>query len=290
MAGENSVRRGEYVNPDENNQTVKDVQALAGQSAYALGLRPDRPATADDGGSGSYTSVTITPRESANAQLDQEMMRLFGRRATQAEKSDFYRQLNKLEKQYATRGGGGYSTNYQFDKGAFINEYVRGVAGGQLQAGKELGGQSGQLFRNIKSYADNMGIPMSDDSVLGTVLKIVNGEKDETTIMEDFRKRAISLYAGLADRLNADPELTVREAAGDYIEMMSKYFDVNPNNISLFDTTLTKAINFTRDGKPATKTMSEFIADLRSDDRFQYGTMAHEEARNLGSSIARMMI
>jgi hypothetical protein len=288
VAGENSTRRGEYVNPDESNATVQAVNERAGTLAYMAGIRPDMPVSASD--NQGYTNISITPRESAYTQLDQEMMKLFGRRATQAEKSEFYRQLNKLEKQYSTRGGAGGSTGYQFDKGAFIYEYTTNLAKGELQAGKQLGGTSGQLFRNIKSYADNMGIPMSDDSVLGTVLKIVNGEKDETTVMEDFRQRSISLYAGLADRLNANPELTVREAASDYIELMGKYFDMNPNNVSLFDSTLTKAINFTRDGKPATKTMSEFIADLRSDDRFQYGTMAHEEARNLGSSIARMMI
>lgn len=278
--------RQEWVNP--NPTTLGNVttgKTADGKSFLFEGMAP--PATT--AGSGSYSKFSITPRDSAYSQLDQEMIKLFGRRATGAEKTEFYRQLNKVEKQYASRGSGSTSTDYLFDKGAFLNEYVVSLAQGQLQVGKQLGGTSGATFRNIKSYADQMGIPMSDESALSTALQITKGEKDETTVMEDFRQRAIGLYAGLADRLNSNPDLTVRDAASDYIELMGKYLDINPKNVSLFDSTLTKAINFSRDGKPATKSMSEFISDLRGDERFQYGTMAHTEARNLGSSIAKMM-
>ena len=284
------VNRREWENPNQAVQAVASSDLTNTDNASALAaLAGLGTVNVTPGGGGSSTSFSITPRESAYAQLDQEMIRLFGRKATASERSQFYIQLNKAEKQYASRGSGTSSTNYLFDKGAFINQYVVGLAQGEIQAGKDLGGQSGDLFRNIKSYADKMGIPLSDSGALDAAFKVISGEKDETSIMEDFRKRAISLYGGLADRLNQDPTLTVREAADDYIQLMSKYLDLNPNNISLFDSTLTKAINFSRDGKPATKTISEFVADLRNDDRFQYGTMAHEEARNLGSSPARMM-
>lgn len=282
------ANRKEWENP--NAAVAADATATAAANLAASVRPPGGPdtTTSSGGGSGSYTSVSLTPRESANTRLDQQMIELFGRRASNAEKAAFFKQLNAMEKKYATRGGSGRTTSYSFDANAFLYDYVTSLAANEIRQGKELGGQSGQLFRNIKASADAMGIPMSEETALDTSLKIITGQKDETTVIEDFRKRAISLYAGLADRLNADPNLTVRDAAGDYIETMAKYFDLNPKNISLFDPTLTKAINHNRDGKPATKTMSEFIGDLRNDERFQYGAMAQQEARNLGSSIANL--
>lgn len=262
----------------------------SGSGSYTSSTRPgDLPATDNGSGSGgSYVSTSLTPKESAATQLDQQMIQFFGRRATAAEKSAYVKMLNAAEKKYSTRGSGGKTTDYAFDRSSFLYDYVTSLASNEIKAGKELGGQAGQLYRNVKTQADLMGIPLSEESALNTSIQIVTGQKDETSIMEDFRKRAVSLYAGLADRLNADPNLTVRDAAGDYIETMAKYLDLNPKNISLFDPTLTKAINFTRDGKPATKTMSEFLTDIRSDERFQYGTMAHQEARNLGANIANL--
>jgi len=271
-------------------------------------------------GSSSLTtgkSFNITPKESAFTQLDQQMIAMFGRRATAAEKNAYYKALNKAEKKYAsttrnvskggtsstttddgsgnqvTRGGQSdrtknKSTSYSFDNNAFLYEFTVGLAKQYIQEGQQIGGIAGQTINNLKTYAADMGVTLTDASAIVTSLDIIMGKTDENAQKESFRKRAISLYGGLAERLTQDPTLTVRDAASDYIETMATMLDLNPRNISLTDNTLAKALTATtKEGKPYTKTINEFRADLRGDTRFQYSTMAQQEAKNLGSSFAK---
>jgi hypothetical protein len=231
------------------------------------------------------------------------MILLFGRRATAAEKATYYRALNVAEKHYATVSGGSShggqtksgdsydssssaSTNYLFDKNSFIFEFTSNLAGNYIKAGKPLGGKAGQTYDNLKSYAAAMGVSDDDKTILKNTLKVIKGVSDETALKTDYRKRAISLYGGLADSLTRDPSLTVKEAASDYINIMSNMLDINSNNISLHDPTLSKALNASKDGKPYAMNLNEFSSTLRDDSRFQFSTMAHEEARTLASSFA----
>jgi hypothetical protein len=281
------------------------------------GLLPVVGTSGTDRSSFSSTSrsktVNTTPKESAFTQLDQQMIAMFGRRATAAEKNAYFKALNKAEKKYATRNsqrqsGGGSSTtdasgntvrsnsdsssskttSFSFDNNAFLYEFTVGLAKQYIQEGQQIGGIAGQTINNLKTYAADMGVTLTDASAIGTSLDIIMGKTDENAQKESFRKRAISLYGGLAERLTQDPTLTVRDAASDYIETMATMLDINPRNISLTDNTLAKALTATtKEGKPYTKTINEFRADLRGDTRFQYSTMAQQEAKNLGSSFAK---
>jgi hypothetical protein len=295
------------------------AQATQGNT-FAGGGNSNTPTTYSMGSSSSSKSksksYSFTPKESAYSQLDQQMMNLFGRRATAKEKSAYFKALRNAEKKYAStnrgksseRGGtssttdsegnttGGssssgssssVSTSYTFDQNSFLYEYSVGLAATYIQQGKPLGGKAGETFNNIKTYASDMGIVLTDKSAIGQTLNVILGKKDETSIKGDYRKRAIALYGGLAGRLNEDATLTVRDAAADYIETMAQMLDLNPKNVTLFDNTLNKALTAQKDGKPYTKTLNEFRADLRADTRFQYGTMAQQEAKNLGSSFAK---
>lgn len=253
----------------------------------------------------SNTSVGITPKESAYSQLDQTMIKLFGRRATTIEKSTYYKSLNTAEKHYATvtnsssnshpnkagdadiSVGSSSSTNYLFDSSSFLFEFTANLASNYIKEGKTLGGVAGQTYDNLKTYATSMGLSNDDKSIIKSTIGIMKGTTDETSIKNAYRKRAISLYGSLAENLKADPTLTVRDAATDYINIMSNMLDINTGNISLHDPTLSKALNATnKDGKPYVMNLNEFTSNLRDDSRFQFSTTAHEEARTLASSFA----
>lgn len=248
----------------------------------------------------SQTSFSITPKENAYSELDQQMIALFGRRATLKEKSAYYRGLNAAEKHYATRSGdtstststgstsSGTTTNYLFNKDDFLFEFTANLADTYIKAGKPLGGKAGQVYQDFKSYAASMGVSDDDKTALKNTIKVIRGKADSISIKDNMRKRAISLYGGLADALQRDPTLTVKEAAGDYINIMSNMLDINSNNISLHDPTLSKALNAQKkNGKPYAMNLSEFTSMLRGDARFQYSTMAHTEAANLANSFAK---
>jgi len=255
--------------------------------------------------SNSGSSFSITPKETAYSQLDQTMIKLFGRRATAEEKSTYYKSLNIAEKHYASVSsstsrsrenkagdatistGTSTSTNYNFDSNSFLFEFTANLASNYVKEGKPLGGIAGQTYDNLKSYATSMGLSDDDKTIIKNTLKVMKGTTDETALKTEYRKRAISLYGGLAESLKGDPTLTVREAASDYINIMSNMLDINTNNISLHDPTLSKALNANKDGKPYTMNLNEFSSYLRDDSRFQFSTTAHEEARTLASSFAQ---
>lgn len=242
-------------------------------------------------GNTSTYSVNYTAPETADTLLDRQMMSMFGRRATASEKTEFRKQLSAAEKRYATRGGssatGSTSKAYTFSTEAFVYEYATSLATNYVRSGIELGGEAGQTYNNLKSYAAEMGISLQEATAIQDALSVINGQADETSLMDAYRNRAIALYGGLAEQLKANPKLTVRQAAGDYINLMVKYLDVNPSTVDLQDNTLLKALTSTKDGKPYAKSLNEFALDLRNDYRFQYGTMAHGEAINLGQAIGR---
>lgn len=256
-------------------------------------------------GSSGYTNtsknvnISVTPKETAYTQLDRDMIATFGRRATAKEKSAYFKALNAAEKKYSTRskgrqvGGPGGSrssdkTNtYQFDATAFRYEFVVGLASAYVKSGQELGGLAGETIADFKAYAADMGIALNDATAVSDALKTIKGEGDAASIKQSYRDRAISMYGSLADQLKADPKLTVRTAAADYIDVMATMLDLNPATITLSDNTLQKALNSSKDNKPYKKNRSEFMMDLRGDTRFATSTFAKQEARNLASSLGK---
>lgn len=311
--GENSGPGTEVVSGVDNAALATQGGTFAGgttgeTTSYSMG--------SSSSSKSSGKSYSLTPRESADSQLDQQMQKLFGRRATAREKSAYFKALNAAEKKYAsvskgmgsdkggttsttdakgnTKGGStsagtssSLSTSYTFDQASFLYEYSVGLATSYIQQGKPLGGDAANALNSIKTYASDMGVVLSDKSAISETLNIILGKKDDAIVKDEYRKRAIAMYGGLSGRLIENPALTVREAAADYIETMSTMLDIGTKNITLFDNTLSKALTATKDGKPYTKTLNEFRADLRSDNRFQYSTMAQQEAKNLGSSFAK---
>ena len=269
--------------------------------------------TSGSGYSEVYTdtgkSFQITPKETAYSTLDQDMMAMFGRRATASEKSAYFSALNKLEKTYYTAssgkttrgstgatnkkgqtlGGGGQtstSTNYLFDPNAFRFEYVSNLAATYVQQGKPLGGKAGQVYNDLTSYANSMGVHETPQSIMKSVVQTIQGKTDATAISNNYRTRAISLYGGIADRLQKDPSLTVKDVAQDYINTLSNMLDLPANTIDLKDPMIQSALNSVKDGKPYAMNLSEFQTLVRSDSRFQYSSMAHKEANDLASSFA----
>jgi hypothetical protein len=132
-----------------------------------------------------------------------------------------------------------------------------------------------------------MGIAYDPAAALKDTIAVIKGSKDTTSINNEHRTRAIALHAGLGERLLADPSLTVRAASADYIQSMSAMLDIPAASISLNDSTLQKAINATdKNGKGKALSLNEFQQNLRQDHRFGYGTMAHNEARDMAASFA----
>jgi len=290
--------KGQDVNDDGFINTKDSQSVLSLNSNTTLTNNPSS-------GSSSGRSTGITPKVSAESQLDQILVKLLGRRGTVAEKSAYVKGLNALQKQYATISSGSSSskttkknvdtsssssssTSYSFDENSYLLNYAEQIAGKTIAAGKPLGGTAGDAYNTLVKYANDMGLSSAD--ALSNTIKIAKGDTDQTKVQNGMQKRAVALYGSFSDQLKADPTLTLKDAAQDYTNTMSQMLDIPVNSIKLTDPTISRALQATdASGKPRMMTTNEFGNLLRDDHRFQYGAMAHKEAIDMASSFASAM-
>lgn len=264
-------------------------------------------------------SFSFTPRESAYSQLDQIMFNLFGRRANATEKANYYKQLSAAEKRYSTKGGsrgssgssslstvdasgnttyndiGGSSSestsiDMAFDKQSFLFEYSIGLAQNYIKEGQVLGGQAGKDYQDLQDYSRNMGLTYSQGSLLNKTINSVVMGKDVIAMKQEMRDYAANLYPSFSDFLKTNKDKTIRDAVDQYIEVAAQMLDIPSTKIDLNDKAMQKLLNAqTKDGQPYLKNKVEFMNDLRDDSRFQYGSYARTEARELANGLAKAM-
>lgn len=254
-------------------------------------------------------NVTITPKTTAYSQLDAAFMKLFGYRASKEQKAAYYKALHAQEKKFATRSrssSGGTttydetgsststssdtstSTNYAFDPGLFLNDFIVQYATSEIQAGRPLGGLVGQNYAAAAQYASDMGISTNSSSLIKDTIALTQGKTDLTQLQNDYRDRAAIKYSAYADLIKNNPGKSLRDLTQDQLDTIAQMTDTNVNNLSFDDVTVNKVLSATKDGKGYIMNNAEVMDFVRKNDaRFKYSKMAHTEAANLASSFAR---
>jgi hypothetical protein len=268
-----------------------------------------KPTSSTRSSSSSGRSTTITPKITAYAQLDSEFMKLFGYRASAAQKAAYYKALNSQEKQFATRsrgsdsGGTRYdaegnsvsygsgsdsSTNYAFDTGLFLQEFVVNYASNEVKAGRALGGIVGQNYATAAQYAADMGISTNPAALIKDTISIATGKSDMVSLQNSYRDRAAIKWSAYADLIKNNPGKSLRDLTIDQLDTVSEMLDINVNNLSFSDPTINKILSArNKDGKGYIMNNAEIQSFVRKNDsRFQYGRMAQKEAVNLANSFA----
>lgn len=301
---------------------------MAGEYANGLmptgtvsGLTPgSRVSYTNSSGSSSRSkSFSFTPKESANSQLDQLIFNLFGRRASAGEKATYYKKLHAAEKRYGSKsgsrsgdsssttqitdtsgnttsvgtGGGSTSsksTDFAFDKNSFLFEFAVGLANNYIKKGIALGGQAGKDFQDLQEYSRNMGLTYSTNSLLGKTINSIIMKKDIVAMKQEMQDQAATLYPAFADYLKSNKDKTIRDAVDQYVEVAAGMLDIPSTKIDLNDKAMQKLLNAqTKDGQPYLKNKVEFMNDIRDDSRFQFGSFARTEAKDLASGLAKAM-
>lgn len=249
------------------------------------------------GGSGlpsNYSTVSVQQydRTTADSVIDNVMLSMFGRKADDVEKSNFFKEFNAAAKagtvSKVSRKGNvtTTTTTKAFDEKAFTDKYVGRVLD-KVSPNDEyidLGGKLGETQDALRQNAENMGIFLSDREVISNVRRIVKGEVTAEDIFADNRKQAASLYKNFSERLLKEPGLTVRDLANPYIKLMADTFETDMNNISLTDATVQSLIN--GDTLPS---YGDAYKRLRQDGRFRNTTTAQREAASFASGLASAM-
>lgn len=137
------------------------------------------------------------------------------------------------------------------------------------------GGYAGQVELGLKAYAQDMGVPLSDAYVQNAVQNIVAGSDTLQAHRAFIQTTAAGTFPAYANLINEGT--TVGQIAAPYLTAMSNIWEVNPDSVDLFNSTLRGALQAKdASGNPAIKQVYDFETQLRQDPRWQTTNNARE--------------
>ena len=158
-----------------------------------------------------------------------------------------------------------------------LGEHKKSMSGGTYQASVD----------GLKQSAYDMGVDhLMDSNFYSTAAaQIALGNQTSEFYTNMIKDNAKSHYVAIADKLDAG--LSVRQVASPYINTMASILELNPNDISVNDTYVSKAItSLDEKNNPAMVPLWKFQQDLRQDPRWQ----KTENAKQQYDSVARKVL
>lgn len=143
----------------------------------------------------------------------------------------------------------------------------------------------------LKTLAKSNGLDyLSDKELANYAVQLSKGEINLDTLKTQFNTKAAELYPLFAERLKANPNLTVMNLAEPYVARMAKWWEVDPTTIDLSNPDLDKFLR--PDGTAGKATMGS-LADwdnyLKFHPNSEKTSWKNESARDLATGLARAM-
>lgn len=240
------------------------------------------PSGTSTSSSGSFTSYDFTSKEDARAAFRKAMTEMYGFYDPKMF-GTFYSEVNKLQKKYATRSSGGVQKSYSFNVNSFMEQYLQALAPTIIKTG-QYGGMARQTIDELAAYADDMGLNYGGSVFAKDMQSILAGEKTTQEVFNSYRESAMSLYSNFADRLQQNAKLTIKDLASPYVNTMASLLEVDPSTISMTNPVLQNALVGVNG---VTKSVGEFIKDVKNTDAWKFTNNAKEEAVSLAGSFKR---
>ena len=168
------------------------------------------------------------------------------------------------------------SRQYELDK-VLSQEKTEGPAFGTIE-------DNAQKLRN---YSQNNGVYMSNDWY-NSAARSVDGQLTDYSFWEaKLREQAVNKFPTFADQINAGQSMNA--IADPYIQTMASELDLNPNSITLNDSTILGALTgYTDKGQPNVKNLGQFRADLRKDPRWMNTDRAQNQISGTAEAVMQM--
>lgn len=126
-----------------------------------------------------------------------------------------------------------------------------------------IGGQAGQVYNQVRSYAYDMGVSLSDATIKTYAAYIAQGVSDLTGVLSHIRQTAAGAFPAFSQQLQAGA--SVKDLADPYVQMMAQELNLDPKSLSVNTPLIKQAINkMGPDGKPAPMTLTDFQQLVRS--------------------------
>lgn len=174
-----------------------------------------------------------------------------------------------------------------FDAAAFAKNYLWAKV--NIGDPKTIPSSVLKQVDSLKSLLKMNGIGyLSDKELANYALQLSKGETDLDTLKSEFSAKAAALYPLFADRLKANPNLTVMDLAQPYISNMAKWWEVDPSSIDLDNPDLDKFLRPDGTaGKVPMGTVADFVSYLKNHPNSEKASWKIQGAQDLALGFAR---
>jgi hypothetical protein len=151
-----------------------------------------------------------------------------------------------------------------------------------------LGGQAGAAAQQIRTYAYDQGIQVSDQTLKNNAAYIVRGLATMQNVQDSLRQQAISTYPGFTAQLEGGA--TMRDIAQPYIQMAAQELELPETDIDVWHPKVRAALNAANQaGQPAPMSLSDFQQSLRTDPAWRKTQGAQDKAMAVGRQVLQSM-
>jgi hypothetical protein len=175
-----------------------------------------------------------------------------------------------------------------FDANAFAKNYLWAKV--NIGDPKTLPTSVINQIDSLRSVAKANGLGyLSDKELANYAVQLSRGEVDLTNLQKEFNAKAAELYPIFADRLRANPNLTVLDLVQPYVSQMAKWWEIDPSTIDLENPDLDKFIRPDGTaGKAPMGSLADWTNYLKMHPNADKTTWASEGARDLATGFARV--
>lgn len=164
----------------------------------------------------------------------------------------------------------------------FVGQYVN------FGKNHVLGGIAGQAAREIKREAYNLGVQVSEQTVLNHAQYLVRGVTSMEQIQAGLRQQAAGLYPAFAEQIAAGA--TMQEMAQPYRQVLAQELDLADTDVDAFSPKIKQALNrMGSDGEPRPMSLDEFTAAVRGDPQWRQTSGAAEKVMGVGRQVLAQM-
>ena len=184
--------------------------------------------------------------------------------------------LRDLARQSLMMGWGDPSQKYELERAIL-----------QRASRTPFSGTVGQTAADLKALARANGVQYNDAWFESAGVSVASRKSNPDFWAQKIRAQAASMFPVFADQIEAG--LNVYDIASPYIRTMAEEWDMNPNAISLNDSTILGALtNYTDKGQPFAMNLGEFRTKLRNDPRWLNTDKAQNEITSIASQVMAM--
>lgn len=174
---------------------------------------------------------------------------------------------------------------YQWDDAQvanYLGQYV------DFQSNKVLGGQAGAAAAQLRQYAYNQGVKLSDQTVKNSAAYIVRGISTMQQAQDGLKAQAISSYPGWAQQIEGGA--TMRDIAQPYIQMTADELGLPETDVDVWHPKVQQALNqASSKGQPAPMSLTDYQRVLRTDPAWKATQGAQDQVMQTGRQVLASM-